>query len=95
MVREDVEFIHKDDSDMIFLVDHAWTFTMEKCRPRTMLTEVPHLLERMENLMQVCVEVDAERDDRVEVILARMWRYANSYRIGNLNPEDSATIWYG
>ncbi|CAK4081372.1 unnamed protein product [Aphanomyces euteiches] len=83
-------------SDVIFLIDHAWTFTTEDNKAREMLTTVPSLLTRMEGLMQISVEDEesTSTEERVNTVLKSMWRYINSYRLGHLKPEDAATIWY-
>ncbi|ETK73254.1 hypothetical protein, variant [Phytophthora nicotianae CJ01A1] len=47
----------------------------------------------MENLMQL-ETTDLSKEERVAAVADRVWRYANTYRLGNVKPEDSSTIWY-
>ncbi|RLN48822.1 hypothetical protein BBJ29_003845 [Phytophthora kernoviae] len=95
VVRDDVDLasIQPDSDEALFLVDHAWTFTAEQCRQQ--LENFPSLLERMENLMQLTEEqTEATKEERIAVVADRVWRYANTYRIGNLKLEEASAIWY-
>lgn len=91
VVRDDVDLatMQPDSDEALFLVDHAWTFTADKVREQ--LKAVPKLLERMGNLMQV---KDTVEEERVAAVADRVWRYANTYRLGNVKPEDASPIWY-
>lgn len=87
------------DSEHVYLVDHAWT-----CRPqqaRQQLREIPRLLLRMAQLMgltpppgyvlgQECPE------ELVEAVFKRMWLYNQTYSVtGPLaTTEDSVPVWY-
>ncbi|RHY27396.1 hypothetical protein DYB32_007816, partial [Aphanomyces invadans] len=86
--------IDPNDSNAIFLVDHAWTFTTDNNKPREMLTTVPSLIGRMENLMRIDVPEGADTNARVNTVLDTMWKFVNSYRLGHLKPEEAGTIWY-
>ncbi|RHY63490.1 hypothetical protein DYB34_008726, partial [Aphanomyces astaci] len=92
VVLQDID--PSDDPNAIFLIDHAWTFTTDNNKPRDMLTTVPSLLGRMENLMHIAVVDAADIDARIHVVLQTMWKFVNSYRLGHLKPEEAATIWY-
>ncbi|KAG7383353.1 Tubulin--tyrosine ligase-like protein 12 [Phytophthora pseudosyringae] len=96
VVRDDVDLapVQPDADEALFLVDHAWTFTADKVREQ--LEAVPPLLGRMEDLMQLTTEQTAERskEERVAAVADRVWRYANTYSLGNVKPEDASTIWY-
>ncbi|ETV86435.1 hypothetical protein H257_01631 [Aphanomyces astaci] len=92
VVLQDID--PSDDPNAIFLIDHAWTFTTDNNKPRDMLTNVPSLLGRMENLMHIAVADAADIDARIHVVLQTMWKFVNSYRLGHLKPEEAATIWY-
>ncbi|KAE8893245.1 Tubulin--tyrosine ligase-like protein 12 [Phytophthora fragariae] len=93
VVRDDVGLapVQPDADEALFLVDHAWTFAADKAREQ--LEGVPPLLERMENLMQLETG-DCSKEERVAAVADRVWRYASTYRLGNVKPEDAATIWY-
>ncbi|KDO34012.1 hypothetical protein SPRG_01286 [Saprolegnia parasitica CBS 223.65] len=82
------------DADAVFLIDHAWTYTTDNDQARVALMTAPSLLPRMEALMQLPADESATTHDRATAVLRAMWRYANSYRLGHLRPEEAATIWY-
>lgn len=98
VVRDDVDLAPvQPDSDLaLFVVDHAWTFTADKMQEQ--LAHTPGLLERMENLMNLAQadehEAPLPKDQRVGGVVERAWKYANTYRIGNLRPEEQSAIWY-
>lgn len=77
----------------MYLIDHAWT-----CRTyeaRTYLQDLPQLLDRMAALMEVRVE-DREPTEVVDDILREMWRYNQTYNIGNyeLGSNERLPVWY-
>ncbi|CAH0477983.1 unnamed protein product [Peronospora belbahrii] len=96
VVRDDVELtaVQPDTEEALFLIDHAWTFTAEKMREQLM--SLPSLVARMENLMQLGSSdtVEMSMDERVDAVANRVWRYANTYQLDNIKPEDASTIWY-
>ncbi|CAI5719844.1 hypothetical protein KXD40_006581 [Peronospora effusa] len=96
VVRDDVDLnpVQPEGEDALFLMDHAWTFTLEKVYDQ--LNHLPTLLERMETLMQLEMEEtrDLAMEKRVETVANCVWRYANTYRFGNVKPEEASTIWY-
>lgn len=75
----------------IFLVDHAWTFKPNSIR--SSLRNVPGLLERMCNLMQLSGKTTNEQ---IENVAQAVWKYANCYVIGgsDFTAEDRVPIWY-
>ncbi|CAG9565578.1 unnamed protein product [Danaus chrysippus] len=79
------------DSSNIFLVDHAWTFKANTIK--SSLRNMPALLERMCNLMQIVRETTEEQIDEV---YQNVWKYANTYSIGGdeLSVEDRVPVWY-
>ncbi|KAL7998007.1 putative CRAL-TRIO lipid binding domain, tubulin-tyrosine ligase/Tubulin polyglutamylase [Plasmopara halstedii] len=89
VVRDDVDLarMQPDSDEAIFLVDHAWTFTADKIREQ--LTAVPKLLDRMEKMMQL---KGLDKNERVDAVADRVWRNANTYRLGNAKPEDASSI---
>ncbi|KAI9979492.1 hypothetical protein PInf_029369 [Phytophthora infestans] len=48
----------------------------------------------MVNLMQLDGTAGLSKEERVAAVTDRVWRYANTYRLGSAKPEDSSTIWY-
>lgn len=83
--------IEKSNPSNIFLVDHAWTFKPNTIR--SSLRNVPELLERMCNFMQVS---GTTTEERIEKVSQTVWKYANCYAIGgsNISVEDRVPIWY-
>ncbi|ESO05228.1 hypothetical protein HELRODRAFT_185510 [Helobdella robusta] len=83
------------DANSIFLIDHAWTYRAdEACRQ---LRNDRKLLLRMADLMGVCTEnCQDDVDDIVEKVFSEMWRFNQTYSIGNdnLGCESASPIWY-
>ena len=65
-----------NDPNAIFLIDHAWTYRIKDARSN--LTNIPNLYERMSALMNVDSET---KEDGIEVILQRMWKYNQTYTL--------------
>lgn len=82
----------KDDSQHIYIVDHAWTFRLDTVRAQ--LRQIPGLLVRMANIMGV--DNDQPEDDCIEQVSEKMWKYCQMYTIGaaGLNIESQMPIWY-
>ncbi|XP_034834080.1 tubulin--tyrosine ligase-like protein 12 [Maniola hyperantus] len=83
--------IDRTDSSNIYLIDHAWTFKANSIRNN--LRNVPALLERMCNLMQITSETTEEQIDEVS---RNVWKYANTYAVESeqLSVEDRVPVWY-
>lgn len=82
--------LKKNSQSDIYLIDHAWTFRLEKARQQ--LQEIPGLATRMGNIMGV-----AENDDEaISKILKQICRFANMYMIhsDNAELESRIPIWY-
>lgn len=79
------------DPSHIYLVDHAWTFRVEHMRNQ--LRNVPGLLDRMTNLMQIDAESE---DEKIENVCKAIWKYTQTYAIaGNhFSVEDRVPLWY-
>lgn len=90
----DLAAVQPDSELALFVVDHAWTFTGDKVKEQ--LEATPGLLERMESLMQLASddEEQLEKHQWVSNVVDRVWKFANTYRIGNLRPEEASAIWY-
>lgn len=86
-----IQYIDKDESSHIYLVDHAWNFNPSSIEDN--LRNVPELLERMCNLMQVTGETIEER---VMKISKNIWKYAHTYAIGgdDFAVEYRMPVWY-
>ncbi|CAF1277059.1 unnamed protein product [Rotaria sordida] len=65
-----------NDENAIFLIDHAWTYRIKDARNNLM--NIPNLYERMALLMNVDAET---KEDGIEVILQRMWKYNQTYTL--------------
>uniref|UniRef100_H2Z938 Tubulin--tyrosine ligase-like protein 12 SET-like domain-containing protein n=1 Tax=Ciona savignyi TaxID=51511 RepID=H2Z938_CIOSA len=91
--------IHEDgvvvsDSNMIFLIDHAWTF--EPRDARNQLCQVPGLLTRMAEMMGFSVhgEVFNHDDDIVNDVITEMWKYIQTYSSSVGTAEEKVPVWY-
>lgn len=65
----------------IFIIDHAWTYRASEARQ--CLMEIPGLLERMASLMNITDEGNT-REQFVEKVMQEMWKYNNTYSVGEL-----------
>ncbi|XP_068619186.1 tubulin--tyrosine ligase-like protein 12 [Battus philenor] len=86
-----VRDIDKSDPDQIYLIDHAWTFKANNVKNN--LRNVPGLLSRMCNLMQITSE---DTEDQIEKVSQNVWQYAHSYSIGGneFSVEERLPVWY-
>ncbi|KAG7297861.1 hypothetical protein JYU34_018613 [Plutella xylostella] len=86
-----IKDIDRSDCDHIYLIDHAWTFKANVVKSN--LRNVPGLLDRMCNLMQVDAE---DTDEKIEKVSQLVWKYAHTYAIGGdeFSVEDRVPVWY-
>ncbi|UJR27284.1 hypothetical protein I4U23_008579 [Adineta vaga] len=72
------------DENAIFLIDHAWTYRIKDARSN--LINIPSLYERMASLMNIDTDT---KEDGIEVILQRMWKYNQTYTLTStqINPQ--------
>ncbi|KAL6432544.1 hypothetical protein ACFW04_006841 [Cataglyphis niger] len=82
--------ISVQDSNNIYLIDHAWTYDIGNAREN--LIQVPNLLDRMCLLMGL--DIEAEEQEKIENVLREMWRYNQSYSVNYGAIEDRMPIWY-
>ncbi|CAF2423162.1 unnamed protein product [Rotaria sp. Silwood2] len=73
---ENVVLDPHNDENAIFLIDHAWTYRIKDARSNLM--NIPKLYERMALLMNVNADT---KEDGIEVILQRMWKYNQTYTL--------------
>ncbi|XP_035449902.2 tubulin--tyrosine ligase-like protein 12 [Spodoptera frugiperda] len=83
--------IECSDASHVYLIDHAWTFKANSIK--SSLRNVPGLLERMCNLMQVSAETTEEQ---IEDVSNAVWKYAHTYAIGGdeFSIEERVPVWY-
>lgn len=83
--------IDRTDSSHIYLIDHAWTFKANNIKNN--LRNVPVLLERMCNLMQITSE---NIEEQINDVSKCVWKYANTYAVDSeeLSVEDRVPVWY-
>ena len=62
-------------------MDHAWTFRPNLAREQ--LARIPGLAERMAALMDIEAGEDSDDKEVREKVLVQMWRFANTYWVGN------------
>ncbi|KAL6117127.1 ttll12 [Pungitius sinensis] len=76
----------------VYLVDHAWTYRVEHARQQ--LHQLPGLLPRMASLMGVDFHGEVPDPDTVELVMERMWKYNQTYKLSQGSPEDKVPVWY-
>ncbi|XP_030069735.1 tubulin--tyrosine ligase-like protein 12 [Microcaecilia unicolor] len=76
----------------IFLIDHAWTFRVERAREQ--LLQVPGLLHRMGNLMGIEFHGEVPDEGVVEEVLKEMWKYNQTYQLAQGTAEEKVPVWY-
>ncbi|CAD5115411.1 DgyrCDS4388 [Dimorphilus gyrociliatus] len=79
--------LRKEDTEAIFLVDHCWTFEVEKARMQ--LRAFPNLVSRMTQLMDITNEEDQEKE-----VLREMWKFCQTYSLHDPITGKSKNIWY-
>jgi len=72
------------DENAIFLIDHAWSYRIKDARNN--LNSIPNLCERMASLMNVNSHV---KEDRIELILQRMWKFNQTYTLTSTQIDPS------
>ncbi|CAF1536821.1 unnamed protein product, partial [Didymodactylos carnosus] len=70
--------IKPSNVEMIFLIDHAWTYRIRDARKH--LLTIPKLYERMLSLMNIN-ETNHDLENGIEMILQRMWKYNQTYTL--------------
>ncbi|XP_055940746.1 tubulin--tyrosine ligase-like protein 12 isoform X2 [Argiope bruennichi] len=71
-----------DDEEHIYLIDHAWTYTLDSAK--AILNANENLVQRMCSIMNISCSNSSE-NEVIENILKEMWRYNNSYILQNTN----------
>lgn len=86
-----IKDINYTDSSHIYLIDHAWTFKANNIKAN--LRNVPGLLERMCNLMQIS---DKTTEEQIDKVSENVWKFAQTYAIGGdeISVEDRVPVWY-
>jgi tubulin--tyrosine ligase-like protein 12 len=77
------EKLDANDSNSVFLIDHAWTYRVNDARSN--LIEMEGLLDRMCNLMSISIDSD-ESDEvkkklKVEAVFEKMWKFNQTYKL--------------
>lgn len=92
------EGIQCQDSEHVYLVDHAWTYRPQQARQQ--LRDIPRLLQRMAQLMGIPLPpgytLGQEQPELVDAVFEHMWRYNQTYSIAGpmATTEDSVPVWY-
>ena len=79
---ENVVLDPENDENAIFLIDHAWTYRIKDARND--LKTIPNLYERMATLMNINTDT---KDDGIELILQRMWKFNQTYTLTSTQLE--------
>lgn len=82
------------DPEHIYLIDHAWTFRPDQVKSH--LHNISGLLTRMCTLMGISYHEGADIEAAIKEVMTCMWKYSQSYSIGNQNfeAEERLPIWY-
>ncbi|XP_042900444.1 tubulin--tyrosine ligase-like protein 12 isoform X2 [Parasteatoda tepidariorum] len=80
-----------DDDDHIYLIDHAFTYTLNIAR--TVLAGLENLLDRMCNIMNVSQE-NLSKEEKINIVLSKMWKFNNSYVVKNSEQDESFVRWW-
>ena len=83
-----------NDTNQIFLIDHAWTYKTDQARHQ--LSQVPGLATRMARLMDIEVEEekDVPEEQLVEEIMSTKWSYSQTYSVGSAGSvEERQPVW--
>lgn len=91
VVVVDEQGITTNDKNQIYLIDHAWTYRVGSARQQ--LEQVPRLLERMAQLMDIKME---EESSTIDNVLNEMWRFNQCYSLSGIciETEDALPVWY-
>ncbi|XP_056281146.1 tubulin--tyrosine ligase-like protein 12 [Pseudoliparis swirei] len=81
----------------VYLVDHAWTYRVRGARQQ--LEETPGLLPRMAALVGAELhgegaELHGEDPETLELVMQRMWKYNQTYKLSQGPPEAREPVWY-
>ncbi|XP_068442719.1 tubulin--tyrosine ligase-like protein 12 isoform X2 [Clinocottus analis] len=80
------------EPNSVYLVDHAWTYRVDHARQQ--LEQIPGLLPRMAALVGVDFHGEAPDPDTVELVMERMWKHNQTYKLSQGSPEDKVPVWY-
>lgn len=81
--------LQKNDSNTIFLIDHAWTFQINEARKHL---EYDNLRLRIARIMDL--NEDSPKEELIEEIFENMWRFNNSYAVRNLDGTEQTLMWF-
>ena len=84
---ENVVLDPENDENAIFLIDHAWTYRIKDARKN--LKTITNLYERMASLMNVNSD---DKQDGIELILQRMWKFNQTYTLALTQVDPSLDI---
>lgn len=82
--------INPEDPNHIFLVDHAWTFTMKDARQH--LTENKSLLDRVSSMLPINDKEGGKCT--VDDVICNIWAQAEMYTIASKGNVTGKTFWY-
>ncbi|KAG8183034.1 hypothetical protein JTE90_015665 [Oedothorax gibbosus] len=78
-----------EDEDHIYLIDHAWTYTLESAK--SVLSENLSLIQRMAAIMNITFE-GRPQEEVINDIQKEMWKYNNSYILQNTSRDQTSTV---
>lgn len=82
------------DSKHIYLIDHTWTYRVEKAKEMLSLHDL--LRERLCSMFDLSNSTDEmQKGDLIDRIFECSWKFNNMYTIGNASSvEDKLPVWY-
>nr|CAB3267355.1 tubulin--tyrosine ligase-like protein 12 [Phallusia mammillata] len=82
------------DPNMVFLIDHAWTYSQNNVRKQ--LCETPGLIQRLAELMGYSVHGECFNpdDDIVNNIVKDLWKYNQTYSVSQNVNNEHQSLWY-
>ncbi|CAH1117227.1 unnamed protein product [Phaedon cochleariae] len=84
-------FMECDDSQHIYLIDHAWTYKIEHAKQQ--LFEHDGLRVRLGDMLGLDINISTEQ--LVDDIFNNMWKINNYYSVSSAeNVEDRLPVWY-
>ncbi|XP_060521142.1 tubulin--tyrosine ligase-like protein 12 [Cylas formicarius] len=82
--------ICKDHPHNIFIIDHAWTYTISQAKSQ--LKQFPKLRHRL--CAMLGIDMNLPMDQSAEAIYENMWKINNSYSVRSTDGADHMPVWY-
>ncbi|XP_066142771.1 tubulin--tyrosine ligase-like protein 12 [Euwallacea fornicatus] len=84
-----IKDLDKNDSEHIYLVDHAWTYHITEAKKNL---QYDSLRVRLANILGLDPELP--REELIEKIFETMWRINGTYNVRNMENTEQTQMWY-